>query len=387
MQQLRTKDRIFIVILFFALGLAAPHISKWFSTPPQEEQAQESNSPISTSPFCIKLLHTALQAQPQGNMVLLPDAMATNLYYMRRYASAEVAAELDALELPEAGQQSNAPLYDATFLFAEASGITLPRPLPEHLFDTPFSQSPAEAISLVNNAVQSYTDTEIGQLITGDNITSSTAVLATHVVSVSTALPGTGAAAAPLQFNNANGSMPRVRACAAYAQHFAADPQGAWRAVALRIPSMPNAPRALPACHLIIIVPTTGTSARPFAAELTAEKLTAIRTALQQSATTCTVEMPTLSFRSPTQNIAPLLQQLGTEKLLTSASPFPKLSDQAPYPLSLVLQKYSISFRPSPSGNSQPTTENLRCDRPFIWMLIPLASPAAPYAMGIVENL
>lgn len=391
MKQLKIKDWILIGALSFSLGLSAPYISKWFKGDPSAAPAEqvEGNSAISTSPFCIKLLHTALQAQPQGNMVLLPDSLASNLYYMRHYASDEVAAEIDALELPEHVQQSNAPIYDAAYLFAEDSGIILPRPLPEHLFDTPFSQSPADAIAQVNNAVKSYTNAEIGQLITGDTITPDTAVLSASVVTLSTTLPGAGTTAAPIQFSNANGSMPRIRAFTAYARHFAKDEQGEWQAVAVQLPSVPGADHQLPSCHLILILPSSGTSARPFAAALTAEKLTAIRTALQQSTTACTVEMPSLTFRSPTQNLIPLLRQLGTEKLLSTAAPFPKLSAKAAYPLSNVLQKYNISLLPAAAGNTQPlpTTEKLSCDRPFLWLLMPLASPDAPYAMGVVENL
>ena len=42
----------------------------------------------------------------------------------------------------------------------------------------------------------------------------------------------------------------------------------------------------------------------------------------------------------------------------------------------------AVDARPVPE-----TEHTFDCNRPFIWCLMPLSSPHAPFAMGVVENL
>ena len=44
--------------------------------------------------------------------------------------------------------------------------------------------------------------------------------------------------------------------------------------------------------------------------------------------------------------------------------------------------KAAVDARPVPE-----TEHTFDCNRPFIWCLMPLSSPHAPFAMGVVENL
>lgn len=389
-QPLKLKDWCLIGTLAFGLGLAAPHIRTWLAgpSPPAEQTPEAENTPIATDAFSLNLLQAAMKVTPEGNMLLLPDSLAALLQQLKSQTNDEVTAELTAAGLPEQWQHSTADVRAAACLFADVPYSA--ETAAQGVISTPFSRNPAMAIATVNNTLQAYTSPTLGQMITGDDITAETNLIATIALTCTAewASPVHPTDSKAADFYNANGSMPRIVFMQARALHYAQAPSGEWKAACIRLTG-PRKSAATPPCDLIIIMPEHH-SARPFAAALSQEQFSAIRTALRESSTTGTIDIPRLEFGGAAQNLLPLLQQLGQEKLLTSSAPFGKLTTKAPFALSAVLAKHHIELKESRQNTSQASRELptvLRCEKPFLWFLMPLSSPHAPYAMGIVENL
>ena len=389
-QPLKLKDWCLIGSLAFGLGLAAPHIRTWLSThsAPTEQPDETATAPISSDSFSLKLLHAALQSTPEGNLLLLPDCLAALLQQIKYQASDEVATELAGIAPPEQWQRSSSDIRGAACLFAdvpysaeaEAQGV----------ISTPYSQNPAIAIATINNTLQAYTSRTLGQMITGDDISPDTTAIAAIAFTCTAewAAPIRQADSKAADFYNANGSIPRILFMQAQAQHYAEAPSGEWKAACIRLAGT-RTPAGIPPCDLIVIMPGHH-SARPFAAALTQEQFSTIRTALREAPANGSIEIPRLEFGGPAQNLRPLLQQIGQEKLLTSSVPFSKLTSKEPFALSTMLAKYHIALKETRQPDAAPANDSpalLRCDKPFLWFLMPLSSPHAPYAMGIVENL
>ncbi len=400
MRELKVKDWILVAVLAFGMGLAYPTAKDWLlgqRPAPIVAYEEPIDTPIQTDAFTISLLQAALKNQPEDNLTLIPNTLADLLNQMQPMASEDVAQELQKLNLPKNLLESSAPIDEAAFLFADKLVLTAApanensqQLCNEYIIHAPYASMPAEAIATINNCISACTDGKMGHLISGDDISTDTGIIAANAIHCAPEfeVPIRPADTRAADFYNANGRLPRIYMMHAYAQYYAKAPDGAWQAAALRLKGRPGSAELAP-CYLILIRPAHSNSARTFAAELTADKLSAIRSALRESTLSCTAAFPRLSLRSGTINNATLLQQLGTEHLLTSADPFGKLTNKAPYPLSAILQRYSIELRESAHAAGAPPipADTLECDHPFLWVLMPLSSPAAPYAMGIIENI
>ncbi len=395
MLKLTPRTIILVAALAFLIGLLSPYINSWISNTPIAAapiEPEQDRAPIVSDAFTLRLLKAATVAQPQGNIVLAPDSLATVLRAMLPLASPEVEQALNSLQLPAEQQISSTLHTEATYLFADsAAELTGEHP---HVFDEPITTDRPRAFSEINLRLQGSLGREIGTPANSDTINSNTNLLTFNGINITThwKTPVNPANSRAGTFYNANGSLPQVLCMSVYTERYTECPQGSWKAAAIRLDRSPRAIPETPDCYLIIIQPTGNPSARPFAADLTTEQFSAIRTALRESTRSCSTLLPRLDFATPPHDITPLLQALDIDPLFTSATPFSKLTSASPWPFTGAMQycrvRMAESTKAAVDARPVPETEHtFDCNRPFIWCLMPLSSPHAPFAMGVVENL
>lgn len=388
------NPRLLIIagLMAFVLGLSSPYIKEWFIPTNTPTIAEQDTAPITSDAFTFRLLKAALAHQPEGNLTLAPNSLAAALHQVSYLAEPSVEKSLQALPLPEKLQQSNILPKETACLFADTAAGLNPEYIPDVAIAAPFSTDLPEAFKTINTTLSLLTATPPGNLANSETVSNSTNILMVNFIDYTA---GWSSAISPAEssaedFYNANGRMPKVRMMSAHASHFATDPHGKWSAAAIRLAKDGAKAAGLPDCYVIVILPEKATAARNFAAELTTEQFSAIRTALRESTRSCTLTWPRLSFRSTPQDITGMLKLLEIDPLFTTANPLTKLTAKPVFPFTAAYQQCSVTMKesPVPGSNSAPTPEEkLLCDRPFLWFIMPISSPAPPYAMGIVENL
>lgn len=397
MQKLSLKNIILIAALAFGLGLLSPHISSWLTETPLLKapvEIKEDNEPIVSDDFSLRLLKAATVVQPTGNIILAPDSLATTLLQMIPLAAPEVEKALQELKLSDKPLISSAYLSDGAFLFADSAANLNAELTAQYVLDVPLSEKLPETYRNINLSLQNQLGEEVGTPANGETVGNKTHLLAVNGINISInwSIPvSTNLTTADI-FHNANGGTPQVRFMNVYTQHYAEDPQGNWKAAAIRLDRHPRSMPETPDCYLILLQPTHSSNAHNMAAALTGEQFSAIRTALRESSRTCSTKLPRLNFSDGIQNSTPLLKAIGIDPLFTSATPFAKLTEQAPWAFTTAWQFCRVVVKESPQAtvDNKPipqTSEVFDCNRPFIWFLMPISSPLPPYAMGVVENL
>ncbi|MBR5894567.1 MAG: hypothetical protein IKZ13_03370 [Akkermansia sp.] len=394
MTSFKLKDWLFVSALAFVLGLGWPHIYAWFAADAHPQQAttdEKANEPIKSDAFTFRLLKAAMQTSPEGNLLLAPNSLAMIFKQMHPLADPAVAQALDSLQLPENSQESAADIQEAACLFADPAAGLDPELARQYTYHASFSEDLATAFADINNALIAFTNNESALVANSDTVNRQTTLLAVNAINYTCdwLTPLSTAENSNMEFYNANGGIPMVRGMSCYAHLYATAPGGEWKAAAIRLKRVEGTPSSVPDCELLIIQPTQGVSARTFAAALTPEKFSEIRTNLRESTLSCEVKLPRLAFRQRPQNIIPTLQGLEIDALFTSATPFSKLTAKAPYPFETAYQQINIIMQEAGSRGEQlpPQTDTLTCDRPFMWFLMPLSSSAPPHAAGILDNL
>lgn len=190
-------------------------------------------------------------------------------------------------------------------------------------------------------------------------------------------------------FDNANGGLPRVEMLRCVtALRLAEAEDGSWKAAAFFLQPTQDGDTPL---ALIGILPQG--NAREFAAALTPQQLSAIRTALVEAPyTQAKAELPQLRLFTPAADIRPLLQAVGiTAPFDSRQADFSPLTKEKVL-LNGVTEQLEISLE----GKRDELPEDMipedgetgiSFNRPFLWMVGDLTTPCAPYFMGLVENL
>jgi len=401
---MKAKDFVIILLAFFVLGLSFPYLKQWLAeegdSPAASFRAPRVSLPESGAPvdaFTARLLQAALSARPEGNILLAPNSFAATLMQLPPLANEGLAAQLASISLPDSLQDSAAGAHEAACLFADSAAV--PNNAADlGVFPAPFSQNLPRALSEVNNAISSFTQGGVGQVISSDQASPETGILAVNALSFHSPwlFPVRKEDSHDADFFNADGRMPRVRMMQCKGSfRIAEDPSGEWKAAALFFRNDSPAAALRDSCCLVVILPQGG-SARKLAADLEPTAFAALHTALARAPETeGSISLPVLSFRPLTQDVTPLLHLLGLRSLFAVASPLPGLSGDTPLPFSRALQCCSLTLDESgddaPPHASPPLPNHapvlLQADKPFIWFIGSLASPAPPYALGIVENL
>lgn len=392
---MKPKDWLLIILLAFLLGLGI----SWML---EQEPSEESPAPpapgskegtIIQDPFTIKLLQATLRTRP-GNVLLAPNALAGVLIQLRPMTEGSLAQTLDALPLPATLQESAANAHEAACLFANPSASLNPEQT-GNVIPTPFSDDFARSLAEINNAISTFTERAIAQTITSEHITPQTSLLAISALALQATwhddIQPQDSYDAP--FHNANGKTPSIRMiCSKGSYLLAEDPEGEWKAVALPLRNATPSPPIQDPGFLILILPREN-SARRFAEGLTPEKLGNIRTALTQGTyRQGAIGIPRMNFQPYPQDLTATIEELGLQSLFRDASPLPRLTSKLPYCCESLIQNCTVRItethhtgnEPAATNNDKPTQQ---IDRPFLWLIGSLTSPAPPYALGIIENL
>lgn len=345
----------------------------------------DTTADIQSDTFTLRALQAAIESN-EGNILLAPHALAENLRTLQQMSQGATKAELEALHLGTERQSTAETAGEVALLFPDSSlQFSAKAPL-DNAIPVPLRSKEGEPILILNSLLNDTTGEASTHFITGEHLAADTRLISFCSLSLRPTWkhPVLSAKEANTDFFNADGSMPRIRTLQSTGQFRHAQAEdGSWQAIA--IPLQLSSQPAMDEC-LLLIMPKEN-SARSFAKNMTAKQLTSIRKAVAQAELTRTcVEFPRISFAPPTQDIQALLQALGLTSLLSPQADLSLLASDKPLFLNAALQKCRIPLVENCADTPQDVPE-LSFDKPFIWIIGSLRSPAPPYAIGIVENL
>lgn len=348
------------------------------ATPPKQE--------ICSDAFTLRLLQAAMETH-EGNILLSPHTVAENLCNLQQVSKKATHAEIEALHIP-AERQHAAEEAGAVSLLFSANHLNYHADAPaDCTVPVPMSSGTAgEALMLLNSLLADATGNAGIHFITSEHLAADTQLISYSALHLAPIWqhPMQSFKKPNADFYNADGRMPRIRTvqCSGHIRHAqAAD--GSWQAVALFMQLSPQSPKD--EC-LLLILPGSN-SARLFAQQWDLPQINTIRQALAAAAPTpLCIELPRLVFSPPAQDLSAILQALGLKTLLTPQADLSGLAADTPLYLNTALQKCHIPITES-TENEPSGIPDIRFDKPFIWFIGSLSSPAPPYAVGIVENL
>ena len=348
------------------------------------EQAP-STAELKSNAFALRALHAALECT-EGNVLLAPHALAENLRNLQQISRGATQAELNTLPLGTEQQTAAEAAGEVAVLFSDsAMAIHNTAPL-DSTIPVPLGGKAGEPIQLLNSILNEATSEVHTHFISSEHLQADARLISFCALSLRPTWkqPVLAAKTENADFFNATGGMPQIRTVQTKGAFcLAKAPDDAWQAIA--IPLQLSSASAKDEC-LLLIAPREH-SARQFAKKLTQEQLTDIQKAVANAEpTSVCVEFPRLSFAPPTQDLLPLLQALGLKNTLSPQADLSGLAADKPLFLNAALQKCRIPLIENKPDTPQDLPD-VRFDKPFIWMIGSLRSPAPPYAMGIVENL
>lgn len=398
---MKAKEITFYATAAIALGLAASLV--WHTDSESQEKAKFEENVRLTAPeaqekaygdFSLRLLQATLQTGPGGNVLIAPNSMAAMLNRLKELCDDSHRKALDALALPQEWALTSADVRELALLFIDKDLPLRPgREIETDIIPTPFRKSLADAIVSINNAVSLYTENRLNRTVASETMGAETALMAVNGVAFKSEWiqPVSQAETQSQDFFNGNGGMPRVpmmRHCGAFRTARAAN--GEWEAVAFFFRN--SAQNGDTAC-MVAILPREE-SARSFAGKtLTPTMLAEIRRALYEATPEPgIIEMPRLIYPPTVQDMHATLSHLGLGGLFMDEAPFPGLSEHSPLHIDQAAQQCSVQLMetgttPPKTAPAQDLPVRLRFDRPFVWFVGNLTSPAEPYLMGVVEDL
>ena len=355
---------------------------------PQPELSVPEGGVVSDT-FSLQLFHAALEEQSRhGSVVVTPYALTAWLEQLHLISPAAQQQE----DTPAPGTSENSfhsavgvetlLAADDSLHFTEGDAPVLRVPFRR---DYPLASAVISAI--INDQLGEYMNSPV------DWVSQETRLAGAYstVMQAPWLRPFNSADCKTDDFNNADGGMPRVEMMRCRNAFRVAEAEdGSWRAVALFM--APQKGDAAEPLALTVILPRG--NARDFAAKLTPEQLSAIRTALVQAPLAdVSVAMPQLHIYPVGTEMKSLLQQLGFTAPfdIRQADFSPLFSDKIA--MNTVQQYVSLHVAaadtqaPKDSGIDEESRTAFRADRPFLWILGDLTTPAPPYAIGLVENL
>ncbi len=392
------KSQIKLLLLCIAIGLLLGTFHRQLLGLLRNEDAAEApeglptlfvpEEGVTSDPFSLKLFHTALNINDNGNCCVAPASVVRLLSQLQEASSGTTREQLAALGLPEPAARTELAANPTSFnaLYVDDSLEFSAGHSTNNAIRMPFKRDISRALALINSWETNATANEEGHLLSGEDVSETTRLIAvaSQDIQEAWALPFHKAPTLEQDFYNADGGVSATAMLFSTDSHTAAAaPDGAWQAVAL---FFKRAGRSGNPCCLVAIMPGHGVSARDFARTLTTEKLSEIRTALgKASPRQMSIAIPTLHPPTSSQNLQPLLLGLGLGKLFTKDADFSKLSPLLH--LDLAIGRYSLRMAGQLSTPAETDAgEVLRFNKPFIWMVGDLLSPAPPLLMGLEEQ-
>ncbi len=398
---MKVKDTIFYVSVAIFIGLGGSLV--WQTDTDEQKQRKFEENVRLTAPqhlqapygeFPLRLLRATMQAQPGGNVLVAPNAMAVLLKRLKDLSGGVSREALDTLPLPTEWTMSSVEIRELVLLFPEATVPLCPgRELEADIVPVPFRQSVSDAFIAINKEIALLSTNKLDRTAGSETVDAATSLMVfdgvafraawSHTVDKEETLPGA--------FFNGSGGMPNVPMMSHSGKfRVARDKNGKWEAVAL---FFRNSVKEGDTACMVAVLPREN-SARSFAARtLTPDMLAEIRCALYEATPEpCLIEMPRLIYPAVVQDAHAVFSLLGLGRLFMDEAPFPELSRQSPLHIDKALQQFSVQLTEEggtrqKSDMTEKLPVRLRFDRPFVWFVGTLTSPEPPYLMGIVEDL
>lgn len=347
---------------------------------------------VESDAFALQAFRHLLTEQ-QGNVVFSPAGLEGMLKLLQQGARGKVAAELAALPMGRGEGKGAMQVSEANALFV-AEHLKLKRGVKSAaVMQAPFADDPAEARQLINEWADNSTRGMIPQMVDVD-LPRTTRLVAANAVALDEKwlYPFKAKNTEPQDFHLADGSTKQVPMM--YKRdyfHYAAGK--GWEAVALfyRTDGRPGTPGCF-----IGILPKG--DARAFAARLTTEKMSAIRRQLAVSGEReLEVRLPKFETATPAFSLKKTLQACGARGIFLPGADFSGFTDE-PLMLDEVQQKCytkvdeqgtkaaAVTIAVLPTCVNPVESKKITFDRPFLWVIGDLTTPAAPYFMGLCEE-
>lgn len=349
-----------------------------------------------TDSFAVQVF-SVLAAGQEGNIVFSPASLEAVLRLLQQGARGATAAELAALPMGKAGIRTAMTPAEANALFI-AEQLTLnPGVWADEVLKVPFATAPDKAASIINRWADCKTRGLIPSIVSPRDISPTTALVAANAIYLKEKWLHPFPAASTREnadFTLENGNTVHVSLMRSKAKYHYAEGEG-WRAVAL--PYNTEGRQGEPG-YFIGILPKG--NARDFARQLTPRQYQDIRKGLASNAGQETiVYLPRFELNPGTYSLKPALQACGLKNIFSLHADLRGFCNSPIY-LDDVLQRcyvetdeegtkaaaVTVAVTRFKSIAPGPRPEVIAFDRPFIWVIGDLNTPAAPYFMGITQH-
>ncbi len=370
---------------------------------PTEAQAPYEADPQISAPaqvqsdaFALDMFRELIKEQ-RGNVIFSPACLEGTLQLLRQGARGESAAELAALPLGKEGVPTAMQPTQANAIFIGEAFRLKPGIRTDAVVQAPLMTNPEKAAAQINNWAAENTRDMIPSIITPETLKEGapTRMVAANAVALEEKwlrpfMPEATKTAHP--FTCADGrksSVPMMYRTANFRYAAGND----WRAVALFYRT--DGRRGEPGCFLAILPKG---DARAFAAGLTARKFSSIRRALAVTKPReITIGLPRFEQCTPAFPLDSALQACGLRHIFSDAADLSGFADEK-LRLGKVLQRCYVkadeqgvraaaaTIAVVQKQSLDLTAPPLILDRPFVWCITDLTTPAAPYFLGLFEH-
>lgn len=380
-----------ILSLLLSLSLAVPMSA---STSPAGEEsappAQEAPAAVQSDAFALQAFRHLLTEQ-KGNVVFSPAGLEGSLKLLQQGARGKVAEELAALPVGKQEGQSAMQVTDASALFVAEDLKLKPGVKVDGVIRAPFATDEEKAKQIINEWAHRNTRGMIPSVDAG--IRKDTRLVAATVIALEEKWLIPFGWAPRQAFYLPDGTTKQVEMMSEMNSFKYAEGED-WAAVALFY--NPEGRPGTPGCFIGIL---PAGDARAFAAGLTPEKMSAIRGALlTQREQEVAVNLPNFEITTPTFSLNTVLKACGVRKAFLPGANFSGFADKDLL-LEEVKQKCFVKVDKEGTKAAAVTmieAEELGCphwpepkvitfDRPFLWVIGDLGTPAAPWFMGLYE--
>lgn len=349
-----------------------------------------------TDSFAVQVF-SVLAAGQEGNIVFSPASLEAVLRLLQQGARGATAAELAALPMGKVGIRTAMAPAEANALFVAERLPLNPGVRADAVLKVPFASAPDKAAAIINRWADCKTRGLIPSIVSSHDISPTTALVAANAIYLKEKWLHPFPAASTREnadFTLENGNIVHVSLMRSKAKYHYAEGEG-WRAVAL--PYNTEGRQGEPG-YFIGILPKE--NARDFARQLTPRQYQDIRKALASNAGQETiVYLPRFELNPGTYSLKPALQACGLKNIFSLHADLRGFCDSPIY-LDDVLQRcyvetdeegtkaaaVTVAVTRFKSIAPGPRPEVIAFDRPFIWVIGDLNTPAAPYFMGITQH-
>ena len=355
----------------------------------------------STDSFAVQMFST-LAATQEGNVVFSPASAEAVLHLLKQGARGATATELNALPMGKQGVKSSINPIEANALFIAESLQLNPAIKTDDIIRAPFETNSAKAAELINSWASRNTKGLITNIVSRENLSPRTRLIAANAIYLKAKW------SRPFEkdntwsnytFTKANGKKAEVDMMMQTSDLRYAEGDD-WQAVALAYKAENKTPGAVPT-YFVGVLPKH--DARAFATVLTPKKYQEIRQALTDTyAQETIVGLPRFDISSGIFSLKDTLKACGVARIFSPDADFRGFAAQENIMLSDVLQNcrakideegteaaavtVAIAIDSCCAPEERPKPKKIIFNRPFIWFITDLNTPAAPYFMGLFEE-